>query len=184
MVFSNPLLFPRAAVSDAPASLVDLLPTLLDLAGAPLTGALDGASLAGVLAGAGEPDREGLQAASLDAIGATASAASARRERALFTYDDHQAGTARRDAPGQPNRLRSVREQRWKYSVYLDPDGQASPEYELYDLEADPNESHNLLERDSGRPRRRAAAAELGRLHEALLEECRRTATPVFGLEG
>jgi arylsulfatase A-like enzyme len=184
MVFSNPLLFPRAVVSDAPVSLVDLMPTLLDLAGAPPTGTLDGASLSGVLAGAADPDRGALRAAGIDASGVTeAPAEISARERALFTYDDHQAGTARRDAPGQPNRLRSVRERRWKYAVYLDPDGRAPAEYELYDLEADPNESHNLVERDTGRARRGVAAAELGRLREALLEECKRTGTPVFGLE-
>jgi choline-sulfatase len=185
LVFSNPLLFPRAAVSEAPVSLVDLVPTLLDLAGAPATGTLDGASLSGVLAGAAaDADAGALRGAGLDASGVTgASVTSVPRERALFTYDDHQAGTARRDAPGQPNRLRSVREDRWKYSVYLDPDGQAPPEYELYDLQADPNESHNLVERDTSRPRRRAAAAELGRLHEALIEECERTGTPVYALK-
>ena len=100
----------------------------------------------------------------------------------LFTYDDHQAGTARQNAPGQPNRVRCVRESRWKYAVYLDPAGRAPAEHELYDLEADPNESRNLTERDTGRPRTPAAAAELGRLREALLDECRRSGTPVFGL--
>jgi arylsulfatase A-like enzyme len=136
-----------------------------------------------VLAGAARPDREALSAAGLQ-LGRLLEAEPTRsaRERVLFTYDDHQAGTARQDAPGQPNRVRAVREGRWKYAAYLDPNGEAPAEHELYDLEADSNESHNLVERDTGRPRRRAAAGELPRLREALLHECRQTATPAYGL--
>ena len=36
------------------------------------------------------------------------------REHVLFTYDDHQAGTARQEAPGQPNRVRCIRDGRFK----------------------------------------------------------------------
>jgi arylsulfatase A-like enzyme len=183
LVFSNPLLFPDAVDTPSPASLVDLVPTLLDLAGAPRTGALDGVSLCGVLGGAARPDREALSVASIQPGRLLeAPPAESARERVLFTYDDHQAGTARQDAPGQPNRVRCVREGRWKYAAYLDPSGQAASEHELYDLDADPNESHNLVERDTGRPRRPAAAAELPRLREALLHECEQTETPAFGL--
>ena len=80
----------------------------------------------------------------------------------LFTYDDHQAGTAFQDAPGQPNRIRCVRDARWKYAVYLDPAGKAAPEYELYDLESDPDEALNLVDKRTGRGqdrRRRSASA-------------------------
>ena len=182
LVFSNPLLFGAAVSSDAPASLVDLVPTLLDIAGAPRDGTLDGVSLAGALAAASRADGQALSAAGLQSGPLLDAPRMPRpRERVLFTYDDHQAGTARQNAPGQPNRVRCVRERRWKYVVYLDPHGRAQTEHELYDLEADPNESHNLVERGTGRARRRAAAAELGRLREALLDECGRTATPLFG---
>ena len=44
LVFSNPLLFPRARETDALASLVDVLPTMLALAGAPASGTLRRAS--------------------------------------------------------------------------------------------------------------------------------------------
>jgi choline-sulfatase len=104
------------------------------------------------------------------------------REDVLFTYDDHQAGTAFQEAPGQPNRIRCVRDRRYKYAVYLDPAGRAAPEYELYDLAADPIESRNLVDKRSGSGRTPAAERERRRLHErlaAMLEETG-TVTPVL----
>jgi len=181
LVFSNPLLFPQAVSTDAPASLVDLVPTLLSIAGAPHTGTLDGADLAGVLAGAARPDRGAAAAAQVDLDGVLGAEPSGRaREQVLFTYDDHQAGTARQEAPGQPNRVRCVRDGRFKYAAYLDPAGRAAPEHELYDLDADPLEVRNLLERDTAYPRTTVAARELQRLRELLAEEsaCTGTATP------
>src|SRR4029453_13654958 len=122
-VVSNPVLFPAPRESDALVSLVDLVPTLLGFTGTQVDpGRFDGRDLGPLLRG----ERESL------------------RDTVLFTYDDHQAGTAFQDVSGQPNRIRCVRDARWKYAVYLDPSGTAAPEYELYDLEADPNEMRNL----------------------------------------
>jgi choline-sulfatase len=185
LVISNPLLFAQRAETDAPASLVDVLPTLLDLAGAPAEGPLDGVSLAGVLAGHARGEPAALQAARVDLSGALAAAPSASaREHSLFTYDDHQAATIRQDAPGQPNRIRCVRDRRWKYAVYVDPAGRAAPEYELYDLHADPCEARNMVEHHSGRARGPAAAHERDRLREALIDACELSATPTGGLTG
>jgi hypothetical protein len=93
-----------------------------------------------------------------------------------FTYDDHQAGTAMREAPGQPNRIRAIRTAGAKYAVYFDPRGKRDSEYELYDLERDPNEADNLIGVRSGAPHTPAAGklhAELrGRLDEAT-RDCR-----------
>lgn len=173
LVVSNPLLFPRGAESATAASLVDVVPTLLDLAGAPLDGTLDGSSLAGVLARHAAPERKALRACDA-AFGPVLDAAPADgiRDHALFTYDDHQAGTALADTVPQPNRVRAVRGKRWKYATYLDPAGRAAPEYELYDLDADPDEALTLVERDSGRGRTAAARAALPELHEALAAAC------------
>jgi len=173
LVVSNPLLFPRGAESATAASLVDVVPTLLDLAGAPLDGTLDGTSLAGVLARHAAPERKAVRACDA-AFGAVLDAAPADgvRDHALFTYDDHQAGTALADTVPQPNRVRAVRGKRWKYAAYLDPAGRAAPEHELYDLEADPDEALTLVERDSGRGRTAAARAALPELREALAAAC------------
>ena len=51
-------------------------------------------------------------------------------------------------APGpvrQPNHVRCVRSGTWKLSRYFDPSGVESDQWELYDLETDPLEAHNLL---------------------------------------
>jgi choline-sulfatase len=140
--------------SDALVSLVDLVPTLVGLAGGSASG-VDGFDLGPVLRG------------SADSV----------RDAVLFTYDDHQAGTAFQDAPGQPNRIRCVRDTRWKYAVYVDPRGRVGPEYELYDLEADPIEAVNLVDKASGLPLSAAARAELPRLQARLAELCEATGT-------
>ena len=185
LVVSNPLLFPGGAETDTPASLIDLVPTLLGLAGAPADGTLDGASLCGILARHASPDREAVRASGVDFGGVLdAAPADAVADHVLFTYDDHQAGTARQEAPGQPNRVRCVREARWKYAVYLDPAGRVAPEYELYDLEADPDETLNLVGVRTGRGRSRAAERERRRLEEVLAAECARTDTPAPRLAG
>jgi arylsulfatase A-like enzyme len=52
-------------------------------------------------------------------------------------------------APGavrQPNHVRCVRTARHKLSRYFDPSGQVADEWEMYDLERDPNEAINLVQ--------------------------------------
>ena len=143
--------------SDALVSLVDLVPTLVGLAGGTAPD-VDGFDLGPVLRG----ER------------------SAVRDAVLFTYDDHQAGTAFQEAPGQPNRIRCVRDARWKYAIYVDPSGRAGSEYELYDLESDPDEAVNLVDKSSGEGRTAAARAELPRLREKLEELCVATGTALW----
>jgi arylsulfatase A-like enzyme len=177
MVVSNPVLFGAGsgagAETSAPASLVDIVPTLLGLAGAPATGALDGRSLCGVLAHHARPDAAALSASGVDWAGVTeAEAEVSARDHVLFTYDDHQAGTALQEVAGQPNRIRCVRDGRWKYAVYFDPTGRAATEFELYDLDADPLERFNLLAKRGGDPHTPAAGRELPRLRELLEHAC------------
>ena len=116
------------------------------------------------------PDREMLGSVGVD-LGAVVDhpePAASVRETVNFTYDDHQAATATTNAPGQPNRVRAVRDATTKYAVYLDPNGRESPEYELYDLERDPEEAHNLLDTRTGAPADRAAARLQRHLDEQL----------------
>ena len=151
LVVSSPAMFDAPRESDALVSLVDIVPTMLGLAGEQeIPAHLDGCDLGGLLRGEGEGVR--------DAV--------------LFTYDDHQAATALQNGAGQPNRIRCVRDARWKYAVYLDPAGRARPEYEMYDLLQDPDEARNLLDRASGRAIDAVHEAERRRLSLRLAELC------------
>ncbi len=166
LVVSNPLLFPRPAETEALASLIDVMPTMAALSGAEPPAGTQGCDLTPLLARHAAAEREAIGRAGIDFGGLPDRTAPAEtvRESVHFSYDDHQAGTAQADAPGQPNRVRCVREARMKYATYLDPAGRAAPEYEMYDLERDPDERVNLLDHRTGEPHRAADRAERDRL--------------------
>jgi arylsulfatase A-like enzyme len=140
LTFSNPAMFPRAMESSAPASLIDVLPTVLSLAGGEAE--LPGADLSPILRGE----------------------TALVQDFVRFSYDDHQAGTARADVVPPPNRVRAIREPGWKYATYVDPNDRAGAEHELYDLEADPDETDNLVDVRTGEPRTPVAREALERL--------------------
>jgi choline-sulfatase len=154
LVVSNPILFPQAAETDAFASLVDVLPTIAGLTGAELDGEARGRDLSPVLAAKATPEREGLRrsGADLDPIVKHDRPAESVQDEVHFTYDDHQAATAMQEVPGQPNRVRAIRTGAGKFALYFDPSGRARPEYEMYDLERDPLEAKNLVDRFTGEP--------------------------------
>jgi arylsulfatase A-like enzyme len=171
LVFSNPALFRSPAETDAFASLIDLVPTLLSLGGAQANGDLQGCDLTPVIAdAAGAPDGELANRAGveLSPVLTHASPAPSVQDSIHFTYDDHQAATAMRDAPGQPNRIRAIRTRDAKYAFYFDPHGKAQTEYELYDLDRDPLEVQNLLGVRSGIARSPAAEKLHAELRERL----------------
>ena len=160
LVFSNPVLFPEAKETDALGSLVDVLPTVLDLAGEPEGGEkadleLRGRSLVPILAAKAAPERERVESSPVDLSPVLAHAAPAEsvQDAIHFTYDDHQAATALTEAPGQPNRVRALRTATHKYAFYFDPNGERPSEYEMYDLQRDPNEVRNLLQVHTGTTR-------------------------------
>jgi choline-sulfatase len=170
LVISNPMLFQRPAETDALASLIDLLPTVASLAKAPAPPGLQGVDLTPLLARHASPAREAPERAQVDLAPVLEhpEPEASVRDSVHFTYDDHQAATAQADAPGQPNRVRCIRESQMKYAVYLDPRNQVAPEYEMYDLERDPLERLNLLDHRTGEPRRSSDRSDRNRLSEAL----------------
>ena len=182
IVVSNPVLFPEPVSSDALASLIDLLPTIATLGGADTSeAALKGRDLTPLLARHANPEREALAVAPVDLTPVTEHAAPADsvQDAIHFTYDDHQAATATRDAPGQPNRVRAVRTATDKYAVYLDPSGERPSEYELYDLERDPDETANLVRVDGGAPIDIGDRERLTEMRERLSAESERCGTTI-----
>jgi arylsulfatase A-like enzyme len=118
LVFSNPKLFPKPVETDSFATLIDLLPTLAEIAGARGVGQMGfrGKSLGPVLR---DP-----RAAVQDGV--------------LFTYDDPLFFS-----PSSPLFIRALRKRDWMYAVYFN-DAGTEFQYELYNLADDPGELNNL----------------------------------------
>jgi arylsulfatase A-like enzyme len=121
---------------------IDLLPTLLDLAGAPIPAEIQGQSFKPL---------EGLPVA--------------WRKSFLYEYFMEEW------VPGIPS-VYAVRTDHWKYMVYPDIKNRTRPELydtlkdtdELYDLEKDPNELHNLAENPEYKDQLKQMQIELDRL--------------------
>ncbi len=181
LVISNPVLFPAPQETDALGSLVDILPTVLDVAGGvdPDVG-LRGRSLAPILAANASPERERVERSPVDLspVLEHSSPAATVQDAVHFTYDDHQAATALTEAPGQPNRVRAIRTATHKYAFYFDPNGERPSEYEMYDLQRDPTELHNLLNVNWGTTRDAADSGvhmDLKERLETAMQEARTT---------
>lgn len=121
-IVSNPRLFPEPLETDALASLVDLVPTVARLIGAPPA----------LL------DANGFKGHDLGPV--LRDPAAAVQDSILFTFGDSFPGVAPGSAPDQ---IRSLRKGPWKYGVYFTRDGSAF-DYELYNLDDDPGEVVNL----------------------------------------
>jgi choline-sulfatase len=177
LVVSNPVLFRDPATTDAPASLIDIAPTVLALARAQAADGLRGKNLTPILAVKTSVEGDALSRCEVD-LGPVAEHArpgQSVQDAVHFTYDDHQAATALQNVPGQPNRIRCVRDRRMKYAFYFDPAGRAPTEHEMYDLENDPNEETNLVDRFTGeavRREHRTARRELGEHLDGLMATC------------
>ncbi len=161
LVFSNPKLFPQATSSDALVSHVDFLPTLASLAGAPPSA------------------RRDWQGVDYSKLVLNPKAEGSTQDYVVFTYDDFQSGQNNGPYPKPPNHIVSIREERWKLAKYHDVNPNVSerkpPQWEMYDLKADPLEKHNLAhpsvkrtpkqEEELQRLKKKLARVEKARLH-------------------
>lgn len=127
LVYSNPLLFSKPAVSRAMVSHVDFLPTLANLFDAPARSRThwEGVDYSHVVL---DPTAPGPQ------------------DYIVFTYDDYQSGQASGPYPEPPNHIVSIREERYKLAKYYDDnDPPRQPaQWEMYDLKTDPLEVTNI----------------------------------------
>ena len=148
LAIANPVLFPAPQATSALASLVDLMPTL--------------ATLASV------PNRNAWFFKGVDLTPALQNSTATVQDAVLFTFDDQNAGSPNpQSIVQQPNHLRAIFDGRWKYVRYFDPAGTAAPQYELYDLQTDPNEMQNLAGQNTSKQAEMAqklAALEAERL--------------------
>ncbi|HEX3047963.1 MAG TPA: sulfatase-like hydrolase/transferase, partial [Bacillota bacterium] len=67
------------------------------------------------------------------------------RTEVLFTFDDFRVEANRPSAVAAADRIRCVRTNGWKYARYFQADSSYKEEYEMYDLDNDPDELDNLI---------------------------------------
>jgi arylsulfatase A-like enzyme len=139
LIVYNPKLFPEPLQTEAFYDHLDLLPTLLDLAGVD------------------RPESYGL-GKSIVPIMRDPSAAV--KTFTTFSYDDLMLLPS--GFPG--GHIRAVREGDWTYAVYFGLDG-SGLDYELYNIKSDPGQLDNLLYQ---RPARGEVKKEWLRLHKLL----------------
>jgi choline-sulfatase len=155
LTIANPALFPTPQTTSALASLVDLMPTL--------------ATLANV------PDRDAWVFRGVDLSPVLQNPTASAQDAILFTFDDQNAGSPNpQPIVQQPNHIRAIFDGRWKYARYFDPVGTAAPQYELYDLQTDPDEMQNLARQNTDKQAEMAqklAALEAQRLAPAQLHK-------------
>ena len=142
LIYSNPKLYPTAKRTEAMVSHVDFLPTLATLFNVP---------------GWARSRWQGVDYSSL----VLDPGAKPVQDYVVFTYDDYQSGQSGAH-PLPPNRIVSLREQRYKLAQYYDVSGHLASEWEMYDLLTDPSETVNLAA--PGYHRNAAQEAEYKRL--------------------
>jgi arylsulfatase A-like enzyme len=143
LVFSNPRLFPQPRASDALVSHVDLLPTLASLFDAP---------------DAARADWQGVDYSAL--VRDPSAAPGHVQDDIVFTYDDVRCAQNVVQLVPPPNRIVSIREARYKLARYYDGDGIEPDQWEMYDLENDPEERVNLAFPDQTLTAEQSAARE------------------------
>jgi choline-sulfatase len=145
MIFSNPRLFPYPVETDSLAGLIDVLPTLLTVAGL-------------------EQERGRWQLQGCDLTALFSHPETSIQDRILFTYDDQFL------SPQGAGHIRCIRKKKWKFALYFDPAGTFPTEYEMYDLANDPLERFNLAHGETP-PRYRRQRDRLQSELNELMEE-------------
>ena len=128
LVYSNPKLFPKPQSSEALVSHVDFLPTLASLADAP------------------DSAKAQWQGKDYSKLVLQPKTAKPVQDYVVFTYDDFQSGQKSPPYPKPPNHIVAIREGRWKLARYYDAkkNSKVAPQWEMYDLETDPEETRNI----------------------------------------
>jgi choline-sulfatase len=131
LVYSNPKLFPTPRTTDAMVSHVDFLPTLASLVDAP------------------KPARSNWQGKDYSSLILRPKKGKTVQDYVVFTYDDVQSGQKKGPYPKAPNHIVSIREKRWKLAKYyaVEPKKPTPPQWEMYDLKEDPEETENIAHR-------------------------------------
>jgi len=155
LVFSNRKLFRAPRRSPAMVSHVDFLPTLAGLFDVPASA---------------RANWEGVDYSRL-VLDAKAKSV---QDYVVFTYDDFQVGQPNPPYVPPPNHITSIREERYKLAKYYDTseDNPVPEQWEMYDLQKDPNEVQNIAYPDFKRTKQQEA--ELAR-RKAKLAEVERT---------
>ncbi len=159
LVFSNPKLYSQAFDTDQLISLVDLLPTLATLADVPN---LENYTFIG---------------RDMSSVLLNPRNAPTVQENILFTYDDIRCGQCLDQVVPPPNRMHTLIETNYKYSVYYDGNGQAASQYEMYDLVNDPPEMQNVA--NTGNPYYDDYTTQRARLEATLAAEVNRRLQPL-----
>ena len=145
MIFSNPRAFPKAQTTRALAGLIDLMPTMADIAGVKAADwTFQGKSLKRVLEDPGAEVQDYVH----------------------YTYDDDYVTTPKPQDMG-PSHIRCIVETNWKYAVYFDPHYGQKAQFEMYDLRNDQEEKRNLADR---RYATKASEVQRARLHRRLTD--------------
>lgn len=127
LIFSNPAQFPEGTVSSELTGLVDVMPTVASLLGME------------------QFKPEGLRGQDMSPLILGDDSNYRPKEGVLFTFDDVKAGSNQNPSSvDAPNRIRCVRTKKFKYARYFIAEGTYADEFEMYDLENDPNELQNL----------------------------------------
>jgi choline-sulfatase len=148
LIVSNPRLYSSPQSTDAFASLIDIVPTLASITGAP------------------DPQQYGFKGRDLTPI--LSNPRTSVQDVLHFTYEDDVFPVKGADC------IRAIVERGWKYAVYYDPFTGAPTEYEMYHLGRDPLELTNLAH---AAHRTAASDLERARLHRRLTEVMRENGT-------